>query len=101
MAQRGFSHWGSQSMSEELAGTAECSWLDRFSRCPMEVVSPCGYPQVLLKSLKSHLREPSRHFSWVELTCLHIRRVSPSRGHGQVIVGSISAGATGGNLTFG
>lgn len=51
---------GSQSMSEELAGAAKGSWLDRLSRCPVEVVSPHEYPQVLLKSLKSHLREPSR-----------------------------------------
>lgn len=80
---------GSQSMSEELAGTAKCRWLHRFSRCPMEVVSPHAYLQILLKSLKSHLREPSRQFCWVELTCLHLRRISPSRGHGQVVVGSI------------
>lgn len=72
----------SQSMWEELAGTAKCRWLDRFSRCPMEVVSPCGYVQILLKS---HLGEPSRQFRWVE----HLRRISPSRGHGQVIMGSI------------
>lgn len=30
---------GSQNMAEELAGTAKGSQLDRFSRCPMEVVS--------------------------------------------------------------
>lgn len=41
----------SQSMSEELAGTAKGSWLESFSRCPMEAVSPHGYPQVLLESL--------------------------------------------------
>lgn len=87
-SQRFFS-LGSQSMSEELAGTAKGSWLDRLSRCPMEIVSPRGYPRVLLKSLKSHLREPSGQFSWVELPCLYIRRVSPNRGRGQVITGSI------------
>lgn len=37
-------------MSEELAGAAKGRWLGRFSRCPMEVVSPHENPQVLLES---------------------------------------------------